>query len=61
MSLYWIAVLIFMLCSYIALTVKDILNNQARLNDARYEQIKKLQEEVIKLRSEIKNIQRGGF
>lgn len=61
MSLYWIAVLIFMLCGYIALTVKGILDNQTRLNNARYEQIKKLQEEVIKLRSEIKNIQQDGF
>lgn len=61
MSLYWIAILTLMLCIYIALTVKDILNNQAKLNNARYEQIKKLQDEIIKLRSEIKSIQREGF
>lgn len=61
MSLYWIAIITLMLCIYIALTVKDILNNQAKLNNARYEQIKKLQDEIIKLRSEIKSIQREGF
>lgn len=61
MSLYWIAILTLVLCIYIALTVKDILNNQAKLNNARYEQIKKLQDEIIKLRSEIKSIQREGF
>lgn len=61
MSLYWIAILTLMLCIYIALTVKDILNNQAKLNNARYEQIKKLQDEIVKLRSEIKSIQREGF
>ena len=61
MSLYWIAILTLMLCVYIALTVKDILNNQAKLNNARYEQIKNLQNEVIELRSEIKSIQREDF
>ena len=61
MSLYWIAILTLMLCVYIALTVKDILNNQAKLNNARYEQIKNLQNEIVELRFEIKSTQREDF
>jgi hypothetical protein len=45
-----------MLCIYIAITVNSILKNQTRLNDARYEQIKKLQEDIVNLKTEIRSI-----
>lgn len=58
MSLYWIAVAVLLLCVYIALIVKDILRNQSRFNDARYEQIKKLQNDIDNLKEEIISIKR---
>lgn len=59
MSLYLISVIIFMLCIYIAITVNKIINNQERLNNARYEQVKKLQDDIVKLKSEIISIKQG--
>lgn len=61
MNLYWGIFVLLMVCIYIALTVKNILENQNKLNNARYEQIKKLQEEVEKLRSEIISIKKDNF
>lgn len=61
MSLYWISVIIFMLCIYIALTVNGILKNQSRLNNARYEQIKSLQEDIINLKTEIRSLKQDDF
>lgn len=60
MSLYWISVIIFMLCIYIALTVNGILKNQTRLNNARHEQIKKLQGDIVNLKTEIRSIKQDG-
>lgn len=48
-----------MLCIYIAITVNKIINNQERLNNARYEQVKKLQDDIVKLKSEIISIKQG--
>lgn len=61
MSLYWISVIIFMLCIYIAITVERILQNQIRLNDARYEQVKKLSDEVKKLQSEARKLEKDTY
>lgn len=61
MNLYWGIFVLLIVCIYIALTVKNILENQNKLNNARYEQIKKLQEEVEKLRSEIISIKKDNF
>lgn len=60
MSLYWISIIILLLCIYTAMTVNGITINQKRLNNARYEQIKKLQEDVANLKIEIRNIKKGG-
>ena len=50
-----------MLCIYIAITVNKIINNQERLNNARYEQVKKLSDEVKKLQSEIRKLEKDTY
>ncbi|WP_180072220.1 hypothetical protein [Acinetobacter sp. YH12200] len=58
MDMFWIVVITLMLCIYIAITVERILQNQIRLNDARYEQVKKLSDEVKKLQSEVRKLEK---
>ena len=58
MDIFWIVVITLMLCIYIAITVERILQNQIRLNDARYEQVKKLSDEVKKLQSEVRKLEK---
>ena len=58
MDIYWIVVITLMLCIYIAIKVERILQNQIRLNNARYEQVKKLSDEVKKLQSEVRRLEK---
>ncbi|MDM1757580.1 hypothetical protein HX127_08340 [Acinetobacter sp. 256-1] len=58
MDIFWIVVITFMLCIYIAITVGRILQNQIRLNDARCEQVKKLSDEIKKLQSEVRKLEK---
>lgn len=58
MDLYWISVCVFLLCIYIAQTVHRILVNQKNLNDARYNQIKKIQDQLNKIERHIENLKR---
>lgn len=53
MSLYLLTGLIFVAVIYIALMVKDIFSLLNQTNEARYKQIKKLEEEVIKLKNNV--------
>lgn len=53
MSLYLLTGLIFVAVIYIAMMVKDIFSLLNQTNEARYHQIKKLEDEVIKLKNDV--------
>ncbi|OJU55280.1 MAG: hypothetical protein BGN93_19680 [Acinetobacter sp. 39-4] len=53
MSLYLLTGLVFVAVIYIALMVKDIFSLLNQTNEARYKQIKKLEDEVIKLKNDV--------
>lgn len=53
MSLYLLVGLIFVFVIYISLMVKDIFSLIKQTNEARFNQIKKLEDEVVKLKNDV--------